>query len=105
MYSIPDELDRLSTTFAVLHFEMSTTAELSLPRSGKLGPEAVIGARVCSEDSAIERRASSELMIDLLPTHLTIPLKTWQLPFHQVGRHQRQMADDYRDSRLEERDN
>ena len=64
MYSILDELDRLSTIFAVLNFKMSTTAELSSPRLGKLGPEAVIGARVCSEDSAIGRGASSELMID-----------------------------------------
>jgi hypothetical protein len=64
MYSIPDELDRLSTIFAILNFEMSITAKLSLLRPGKLRPEAVISARVCSKDSAIERGASSELMID-----------------------------------------
>src|SRR5437016_10039996 len=64
MYSIPDELDRLSTIFTILNLEISTTAALSLLRSGKLGLEAVIGARICSEDSAIERGALSELMIN-----------------------------------------
>jgi hypothetical protein len=75
MYSTPDEVDRLSTIFAVLNFEMSTTAELSSPRSGKLGPEAVIGARVCSEDSVIERGASSELLVLMIRLGLVCPLQ------------------------------
>jgi hypothetical protein len=59
LYSNPDELGRLSMIFAVVKFEMLTVTEPSSTRSGKLEPEPVIEARVCPEDSAIEREASS----------------------------------------------
>src|SRR2546421_10317225 len=55
LHSNPDELGHLPMIFVVVKFEMSTVAEPSSSRSGKLEPETVIDARVGLEDSAIER--------------------------------------------------
>src|SRR4051812_725248 len=63
LYSTPDELDRLSRTFTVVSFEMSTTATPSSLTLDKLEAETVIRARVCSENLAIERSASPELLV------------------------------------------
>jgi len=55
LHSNPDELGHLPMIFVVVKFEMSTVTEPSSLRSGKLEPETVVEARVCLEDSAIER--------------------------------------------------
>jgi hypothetical protein len=50
----------VSMIFVVVKFEILTTARESSPLSSELEAEAVTRARGCSEDSAVERGASSE---------------------------------------------
>src|SRR2546423_1728469 len=80
MYSIPDELDRLSTIFAVLNFEMSTTAERSSTRSGKLGPEAVIGARVAPKTLSVSVASTSTKVKEITTiVATTVLLTVWTI--------------------------
>ena len=54
----------MSRIFAVVKFEMSTITGPPSPRSGKLEAETVVGARVCPEDSAIERGLDGNIGVD-----------------------------------------
>jgi hypothetical protein len=52
-----------SLTFTVVSFEMSTIVRPSSLTPDKLEAETAIRARACSENLAIERRASQELLV------------------------------------------
>jgi hypothetical protein len=59
LYSTPDGPGRLPRIFAIVIFKIWIVAGSSSPRSAVLMAEKVIEVRVCPEDSAINRGASS----------------------------------------------
>src|SRR2546423_1002325 len=60
LYSTPNGLNRLSRIFAVVKHEISIITGLSSLMLGRLEAETVTEVRVCLEDSALERGASSK---------------------------------------------
>jgi hypothetical protein len=60
LYLTPNGLDRLSRIFAVVKYEISIITGSSSPILDRLEAETVTEERVCPEDSAVEKEASSK---------------------------------------------
>jgi hypothetical protein len=76
LYSTLNGLDYLSRIFVIVKYEISIITGSSSPILGRLETETVTEARVCPEDSAVERGASSKTRVLMTDAVQPAPYKS-----------------------------
>ena len=76
LYLTSNGLDRLSRIFAIVKHEISIITGSFSPMLGRLEAEMVTEARVCPEDSVVERGASSKTGVLMTDAVRPVPYRS-----------------------------